>query len=326
MKTRLFALLAAASLFCGNAGAQAPAPDGYPSKPVTIVVQYPAGSAMDVVARLFGDAFTRKTGQPAIVVNRVGGGGNVAVNSMVNAAPDGYTLMFPGTVISPVSVTDPKSAAAFWNALTPVTELTRAPLLCATTPKTQATTLEQFIAWTKKSERVPFFGTSGVGGTPHFLIENLKAATGMRMTHVPFQGAPPAILAAAQGDIDFLCEATFLMKPFVDERKLVPLALSVSQPDANFPNLPALKAHGLADAELGVWHGIFAPVKTPPATVQRINSVLQGVLKDPELSKRLMALGYLPVGAGPDEFKAKIDGETRRLKKIAADLNLKFEY
>lgn len=307
--------------------AQTPTPDSsYPNKLLTIVVQYPAGSAMDVVGRLFGDAYTRKTGLPSIVINRVGAGGNVAVNSMGTAAPDGYTVMFPGTVISSLSVTDPKAAAIFWKTLTPVTLTSRVPLLCATSTRTKVTTMEQFIAWAKKKEPAPLYGTSGIGGTPQFFIESLKAATGIRMTHVPFQGGPPAIMAAAQGDVDFLCETPFLMKPFVADRRLVPLAFSASLPDANFPNVEPMKAHGLGDVELGAWHGFFAPVKTPPAQVRRIHALLLDLLKDPELVRRLHGLGLTTVGTGPDEFKALVEAETLRLKKIAADQNLKFDF
>ena len=297
----------------------------FSAKPMTIVVQYPAGGVADVIARDFGQAITAKTGQPVIVVNKPGAGGAIAATTTAQSAADGYTILFPGIAIGTQSVTDPDLAEKFMQTLTPVAEIVRGALMCATTPQVPAKTVAELVEFAKKAPKPIFYGTSGIGGTPHFAIEFLKGITGMPAVHVPFPGAPAVVTAALQGEVQFLCEAPVLIKQFVDQKKLVTLAATGTFRDPLFPDVPTMKEAGYPSFDFGVALGFFAPIKTPAPVLGKLNELLVSVATDPEAMKRITAMGYVSTGTTRQNFVSYVNNDIEKFKKIASDQNLKFE-
>ncbi len=314
--TRLLLILSV----CTPAWAQ----PAFPSRPVTMVVPFPAGSALDVVARALADEMRKHLGQPVVVENRAGAGGTLGSSHVARAAADGHTILF-GSVATHAIASGLYSKLSY-DALkdfTPVMQVTSSPLLVTGTLKLNATTLAELIAAAKAQPGKLNYGSTGNGTAVHLAAEVLKAGTGMDVLHVPYKGGPDAIQALITGDTAFMVTNLELALPQVRGGKLRALAVTGSRRIAALPDVPTLREAGVAGTEVTTWFGLFAPAGTPKAVAERLQRDAATALQD--LAKRGVVQADEAVGSTPEQFTAFVQAEHAKWGKVIKDLGLKLD-
>lgn len=305
---------------CSPAWAQ----PAFPSKPVTMVVPFPAGGALDVVARALADEMRKHLGQPVVVENRVGAGGTVGSGAVARAAPDGHTILFGSVAthaIAPgVYRTVPYDAL---KDFVPITQVTSSPLLVTASPKLNVSTLAELVAAAKAQPGKLNYGSTGNGTAVHLAAEVLKASTGMDVLHVPYKGGPDAVQALITGDTAFMVANLELALPQVRGGKLRALAVTGSRRIAALPDVPTLREAGVAGTEVTTWFGLFAPAGTPKAVVDRLQRDAATSLQD--VAKRSLVQADEAVGSTPEQFGAFVQAEHAKWGKVIKDLGLKVD-
>lgn len=305
--------------------AQAQSESTFPSKPITLLVALPAGSAVDTVARLLGQQISEDLRQPVIVVNKPGGSSAVAMAALAQAPADGHTLLFGASNMVGQAATSARFDAAVAKDLVPVSESVRGPLVIAVHPSLPVHTVQELVAYSKEHPDKLNFGSVGIGSSAHFVMEYFKARTGARLTHVPFPGAPATLQAALRGDVHVLAEVPALIKSYVDQGKLRALAVTGDTRYPPLPQVPSTTEAGLPDFDFGFWMGLFAPTGTPPAVVTKLNAAAVRAVKRPDVSARLTAMGYVPVGSTQQQFAQRVSGEIGKFRKIAQANDLRIQ-
>jgi len=314
--SRMFLILVA----CTPAWAQ----PAFPSRPVTLVVPFPAGGALDVVARALAEEMRKHLGQPVIVENRAGAGGTLGSGVVARAAPDGHTILLG-------SVATHAIASGLYRNLTydalkdfvPVMQVTSSPLLVTSSTKINASTLAELIAAAKAQPGKLNYGSTGNGTAVHLAGEVLKASTGMDVLHVPYKGGPDAVQALLTGDTAFMVANLELALPQVRGGKVRALAVTGSRRIAALPDVPTLREAGVAGTEVTTWFGLFAPAGTPKAVVDRLQRDAATALQD--LAKRSVVQAEEAVGSTPEQFTAFVQAEHAKWGKVVKDLGLKLD-
>lgn len=321
-RTLLVALAAALPLFAPAARAQG----GWPTKPVHIVVPAPAGSSLDIIARLLGEKLKDRWGQPVVIDNKPGAGGMLGVDVAAKAAPDGHTIA--------IGFNGPIAFAPFMyrrmpydpaKDLVPVVMTTSQPNVLAVNAQLPVKTTQEFLAWTKERGGRMNYSSLGIGSSSHLTMELLLAQTGLQGTHVPYNGSPPAALAVAQGEAD----ATFTTAPallnHVKAGKIRLLAVSSSQVPESLKQLPSLADAGVKDVESLAWNGLFVPTGTPATVVQQINADVNAALGDAQVRQVMDNQGLTVVGGTPADFRKVVDADTRRWGAIIRKIGLQLD-
>ncbi|WP_326539829.1 Bug family tripartite tricarboxylate transporter substrate binding protein [Pseudorhodoferax sp.] len=313
-RRRRWLAAAAASLACGVlAPALAQGGDAdFPKRPLKIVVGYAPGGTTDILARLVAPGLSEVLGQPVIVENRPGAGGNVGAAAVAAAPADGYTLMMgtAGNMTVNPWIYDLKFDTV--KDFAPISLIAAVPNLMVVNPAVPARTVPEFIAWAKTQPGKVFFASSGTGNTPHMTGELFNLRTGLSLVHVPYKGSGPALtdLIAGQG-----VQVSFDNMPsaigHVRNGTLRALAVTGATRSAVLPDLPTLQEAGLKDFDVQGWFGLFAPARTPPAIVARIHQATLAVLARPATRKSLDELGAIVVGNDPAAFARQVEAETR---------------
>jgi tripartite-type tricarboxylate transporter receptor subunit TctC len=318
---RLFLLAALMASALSLAHAQS-----WPSKPVRIVVPAPAGSSLDIVARLLGDRLKDRWGQPVVVENKPGAGGMLGVDLAAKAAPDGHTLAlgFNGPIaFAPFLYR--KMAYDPAKDLIPVIMTTSQPNVLAVNAAVPARSVKEFVDWAKSRGGKLNYSSLGMGSSAHLTMELFLAESGATGTHVPFNGSPPAALAVAQGEAD----ATFMVAPallaHVRAGKVRMLAVSSSQRPESLKDLPTLAEAGLPGVESLAWNGLFTAAGTPDDVVRKINADVNAVLQDASVKSALDAQGLTPVGGSAADFQRQVDADIRRWGAIITRIGLKLD-
>ena len=296
----------------------------YPSKPVRIVVPFAPGGVADNSARVVAEPLAIRLGQQVLVENRPGASGNIGTQQVAQAAPDGYTLLlgFDGTmVINPhVFPKIPFDTAADFA---PVTKLGDATLILVAHPSTGFKNLSQMLEAAKAK---PYsYGTSGTGGTPHLAMELLKLRTGAQLEHVPYKGGGPAVIDVLGGQIPLVFTAIASAQQYVRNGRLIGLGVPGARRSGALPDVATFQESGLAGFDVSSWTGIFAPAKTPPAIVARLQKELNAVLQSPFVKERYATLGIEPVGNTPAEFAAQVRADLARWQEVVKAANVKVE-
>lgn len=315
--------LAISLAFAGAASAQE-----YPTKPVRVVVPFAAGGgAPDVAGRLIAQGLTSQLGQQFIVDNRAGANGIIGTEAVVKSSPDGYTIL----VVSASIVVNPsiyrKLPYDTFRDLVPVTTVCDVEaLIFAVHPSVPAQTLQEFIAYARKPESRVSFGSPGHGNTLHLAAELFNVRAGLKMVHVPFKGSAPALAALLASDI----QAMFLTPPqgipMVQSGKLRGLGYTNKTRASALPNLPTMAEAGVQGMEFdGGWFGMFAPAKTPPAIVSRLQRAARDALNTPEIRERLAGFGMRGVGDEPAEFAKFVQAQVRMYADIVKAANIQPE-
>ncbi len=298
----------------------------WPSRPVKIVVPTGPGSSLDLIARTLGDKLAARWGQPVVVENKPGAGGLIGVDAAAKAT-DGHTLAigFNGPIaFGPFLYRQMPYDPA--KDLVPIVMTTSQPnVLAVSVDKVPAKTVAEFVAWAKALDGGLNYSSLGNGSSAHLTMELFLAEAGLRGTHVPFNGSPPAALAVAQGEV----HATFMvapaLMPHVRNDKVRLLAVSSVQRPDSLKDLPALATSGFPNVESLAWNGLFAPAGTPEAVVARINADVNAVLQDPAVRQALDNQGLTVVGGSAADFKRQIDADVRRWGPLITRLGVKLD-
>ena len=312
-------LIAAACLL---AASTAFAADVYPVRPVRIIVPFAPGGATDIVARLVGQKLNEGWGQPVVVDNRAGAGGNIGGDIAAKSNPDGYTLfMTSGSIVTANQHMYAKMPFSPEKDLVAVTNVASGPQAIVVNPSNPAKTLKEFIAMAKAKPKSMTFGSAGVGTQTHLAAENFIYASGIDVTHVPYKGEGPAVSDLVGGQIQFVTPNLSAAIAFVNTGKLRALAVTSKERSAQLPNVPAV-AEILPGFENLGWFGFMVPTGTPKAVIAKVHADTVKALANADLRKRITEIGMTAVGNTSEEFAKDIKVESERWAKIIKERNL----
>jgi tripartite-type tricarboxylate transporter receptor subunit TctC len=297
--------------------AVAVAESDYPSHPVRIVVGFGPGAAADLTARVLAEQLSRKFGQQFFIENKPGGGGTVAAQQVVRGPKDGYTLMI-GTAANVINgVLQPNLPFDFARDFTPIVLTTASPNFLVVNPSTGVTDTKGLIALSKAKPGQIFYGSSGVGTSPHLTGELFNMMAGISMTHVPYSGSAQAVTDLLADRIQVMFSPASTVLPHVEAGKLTALATSEKARAASAPELPTIWESALPGFDTSVWFGVVAPVGVPQDIIDKLSRALNEALKDPAAAKLLSAGGLDVKGGTPEEFGAYIASETKKYGDVA---------
>jgi tripartite-type tricarboxylate transporter receptor subunit TctC len=317
-------LTAFAGAFLALAGTTVARAQDFPTRPIRMVIAFPAGGPTDFVGRLVADKVKDILGQPVIIENKPGANGAIGADAVAKAAPDGYTL-FLSTVgavtITPHMRTDlPYDTLRDFAPVTMVVGNTTVMVVRADSPYKSAKDLAA--AAKEKPGQLPFAST-GVGSTTHFAMELFQTAAGIRFVHVPYRGAAPALTDLLGGQVAaFFADVPVLM-PQIQSGKVRPLAAASGNRNPKLPDVPTLAEEGYADTSSDNWYGLLAPAKTPPAIIAKINDAFVKAINDPVVKQKLIDSGAVPVADKPEQFGATLKAELDRWGKVVRDKGIK---
>lgn len=288
----------------------------YPAKPVHFVVAFTAGSATDIIARAVGDAVARGLGQPIVIDNKPGAGGTIAAAAIAKSDPDGYALLVhsAGHAVNPAIYPNlPYDTTKDFTAVAPLATLPN--VLVA--PPGRYKSLQQLVAAAKASPGKLNYGSAGNGSATHMNAEKFRASAGFDAVHVPFKGTPEALSEVMAGRLDFFFAPIVSALQLIKEGKVVALAVGTTKRAALLPDLPTTTELGYPGSDFTFWIGLFAPAKTPAATVARVSQEIATALQLPQIRERYAVLGAEPLSMKPDEFDAYVKGEIEQNGRIA---------
>jgi tripartite-type tricarboxylate transporter receptor subunit TctC len=301
------------------------AADWKPSKPVRIMVPI-VGSTNDVLARLVAPKLQEVFGQPFVVENKGGAGGNIGTLDVVRSTPDGHNLLvgYNGPLAINVSLFS-KMPFDPQKDLAPITLAVKAPQYLVVNPATGITNVKDFIAIAKTTPEKLNYGSVSVGSASHLTMEMMKSEAGFNITHIPYRGAAPAVSDLVAGMIQTGFFVPGNVQGFVKEGKLRLLASTGLKRFPSTPDVPTLSESGLKDFEATSWIGFLAPAGTPPHIIQRYNEEMVKILKSPEIQARLHEMEFEVVASTPGEFSRWIASETTRWGKVVKDIGVKLD-
>jgi tripartite-type tricarboxylate transporter receptor subunit TctC len=311
--SRTWSLLAVVALACLPAlAAQA---EDYPTKPIKWVVAYPPGGTTDILARIMGQALSERLGQQFVIDNRPGAGNNIGTEVVVNSAPDGYTILLANPANGINATLYKKLPFNFLRDIAPVAGITRVPNVMETNPNFPAKTVAEFIAYGKANPGKINMASSGNGTSVHLSGELFMAMTGIKMTHVPYRGANPALTDLMGGTVDVIFDNLPSSVEFIRGGKLRALAVTTDKRNAALPDVPTV-ADTVPGYEASAWFGIGAPKNTPPEIIAKLNKAVNEALADPKMQAKLADLGGLPMPGSPADFGKVMADETAKWEKV----------
>ncbi|WP_427912376.1 Bug family tripartite tricarboxylate transporter substrate binding protein [Ramlibacter sp. MMS24-I3-19] len=317
-------LLATAFLALAAVGAHAQDTANWPNKPLTFVVPYAPGGSSDTRARMLAAKMTGYLGQPIVVENKAGAGGNIGTDMIAKAAPDGYTFGIGN--FAPLSVNKAMMAKVPFDPakdLAPIVLIERGPLVMVVPEKSQFKTFQDLVSYGKAHPDKITFASAGVGGAYHLAGELLSEATGVPMVHVPYKGGGPATTDLLGGQVSFMFDMAPAVLPHIKEHKMRALAVATDKRLPQLPDVPTLSELGLKDMSMSNWFGLVAPAKTPKAIIAKLNDAANRALKDPVVVEAIQGPGNIIGGGTPEQFSTFVAGETARWSKVVKDKQIK---
>lgn len=305
----------------GHAAAQ-----GYPNRPIKIIVGFPPGQSVDVVARLVGPPMSQALGQPIPVDNRPGAGGAIGVNALLSAPADGYTTMIASS--GPMSINPHLSKVPFdpKTAFTPISMLASLQYVLVTTPDFPAKNVRELISLVKANPGKYNFAGSGNGTTQHLAGELFKLQAGLDIKFIPYAGSTAALTDLMAGRVSYAFETIATVLPLIQGGKLKALAVSSQKRSSQMPDVPTVaEAAGLPDFNVVAWIGLVARAGTPPEIANRLAAEAQKALQNPELRERYQTLGMDPVSSSPAELQRIMNEAYDRFGDVIKRANVKIE-
>ncbi len=296
----------------------------YPARPVHLIVGFPAGGPQDIVMRLIGQWLSERLGQSFVIENRPGAGGNVGAETVVRAAPDGYTLL---------SVSSPNAINAtlydnlnfnFIRDIAPVASIIRVPLVMEVNPSVPVKTVPEFIAYAKANPGKISYASAGIGTPQHVSAELFKMMTGVNMVHVPYRGAAPALMDLIGGQVQVMIDTTPASMAYIRAGRLRPLAVTTATRADVLPDLPTV-GDFVPGYEATSWFGVGVPKNTPAEIIEKLNKEINAALADPKIKARLVDLGGTVLPGSPAEFGKLIADETEKWAKVIKFAGIKPE-
>jgi tripartite-type tricarboxylate transporter receptor subunit TctC len=292
---------------------------GFPERPIRVIVAFPPGGSIDVVARILAEKLRVSIGQPIVVENRAGAAGNIAAQSVASSAPDGYTVLMTTSAIAISPWMSPTSLDAARD-LIAVTRIALSPYVLVVRPSLPAKSLDEFVALAKAEPGKLTCSTYGVGSPPHLALELFKQAAGIDVVHAPYRGFGQALPDLMAGLLSCAIETPANIEQHVRAGTVRPVAVTSGNELAMFPG-----AAPIPGATVEGWQGIFLPAGTPPPVVARINAEFVKAVRDPEVVKRLREIGFDPVGDSSEEATAVFGRDYERFGTVIRLLKLKAE-
>lgn len=295
----------------------------FPQKPIKVVIGFPPGGGIDIVARLIAPKLSESLGQPVVIDNRPGANGVLAMDHVAKSTPDGYTL-FLGTLgnlsINPSFY--PNLPFSVDKQFVPVTQVASLSFVLFTNPSVPANTLSEFVAYAKANPGVLNYSSSGAGGLPHLAGELFSAAVGSKMVHIAYKGSAPSISDVMAGQVQMTFEAAAAGAQQLKAGRLKALGVTGSKRVAFLPDVPTVQ-EVVPGFEVLNWYGLVAPAGTPKDTIRKLQQDIAKVMALPEIRDKMVAMGTDPVGSTPEEFGLYIKSETTKWGRIIRDGNIR---
>jgi tripartite-type tricarboxylate transporter receptor subunit TctC len=294
------------------------AADAYPNRPVRIVVPYLAGGILDALARLLSGSLQRSLGQPFLVENRGGAGGNLGTALVARAKAEPYTLLMGSS--GPLAINPALGQALPYDPIAdfaPIALMAATPLVLAVRADAPIATVADFIAWAKARPEPVLYGTPGIGTPQHMATELLRLRAGFAATQVPYQGSAAVITAMLAGDVGFVIENQALVLPQVEGGTLRALAVTSPQRSAALPDVPTLLETGLTGFETRGWYGLLAPAGVPAEVIAVLNQGVRDAVASPDVVAKLASFGSPIVTGSPDDFAQLIAADIARWRAVA---------
>lgn len=305
------------------------AQNSYPVKPIKFIVPYPPGGPLDTVARLTGHVVSQRLGQPVIVENKPGAGGNLGADAVAKAPPDGYTILMGAVATHAINPTLYKKMP--YNAqrdFSPITLLVSTPNVLVVNPSVKARTVAELIALAKREPGKLNFGSGSNGSAGHLAGELFKSMAGVDMTHVPYKGSAPALQDLLGGQLQIMFDNLASATPQIKAGKLTVLAITTAKRSAFAPDLPTVAESGgaqLAGFDISTWFGVFAPAGTPKEIIAVLNQEFNRAIQLQDVKEKLDAMGAEAIGTTPDAFATYIKTEATKyadvIKKSGAEVD-----
>jgi tripartite-type tricarboxylate transporter receptor subunit TctC len=313
-------------LAAGALASPALAQDTFPSRPVRIIAGFAAGGGVDLVARLLAEPMRAYLGQPVIVENNAGAGGQIGAQNVARAAPDGYTILL-GTAGEIAAGPQLYGAALPFNPTTafePLSLAVRVPNLLAVGAPIAARSVAELVAMAKAQPGRLTYGSGGVGNLTHLNGELFARVADVQLEHVPYRGTGALLADLTAGRVTMTFAATPGLLPLIRDDKVRPLGVTSRTRMASLPDIPAIAEYApMARYEMVNWYGFFAPAGTRPAVLDRLNAAIVAALRDPEASRRLVEQGCEPAPLTRDAFRAFVAAETTSLSQLIRDADIK---
>ena len=296
----------------------------WPKRPIHIVASFAPGSTPDLMARLLGDRLAQRLGQPVIVDNKPGAGGNLGHDAVAKAAPDGYTfgIANPGPlVISPLT-----GAALPYNPktdFTPLSVLASQPSILAVSSSLGVNTLAELVALLKQIPGKYNYSSIGIGSISHLAMELVALQSGTELVHVPYKSSPEAIQAVLAGDVQMACLPPIAVLPHVEAGKVRALAVTTAARSPFAPGVPTFAEAGVSGIEAVAWMGLIAPAKLPQPIIDKVAGEVKAMMAAPEVQDQLKKQFFQPVGSSPAEFAAYLKDEEARWRPVVAAAKIK---
>ena len=286
---------------------------------------FAAGGANDIVARLIQPSLERALGQPVIVENRPGASGVVGTDMVAKAAPDGHTLGVALATHSVNPAVNPRMPYDTEKDLAPVILIGKNPMMFLVNPGMPARSIAEFVALLKANPGKYNYATPGAASQAHLVVSHWSNLAGVSIQHVPYRGGAPATLATIAGDTQFAVMSSLVSAPHVESGKLRALAIGSLARDRHYPNVPTMAESGYPDIEAVTWVGLFAPAGTPREIVDRLNSVINRIIRDPDIASQLDQQGIVPAGGPPAALGSLVSAEIKRWTAVARENKISLE-
>lgn len=301
------------------------AAQSWPSRPVKMVVPFPAGGPTDVLTRVLSEKLGQALGQPVVVENRAGAGGTIGSDLVAKSAPDGYTLLMATGSTHSVGPYLGKVPYDPQKDFTPIVYVGFATNVLLVSPTLGVNNVRELIELAKKDPGKLNYSTSGIGSVAHLTSEMFASMAGIKLTHVPYKGTQLSISDLASGQVAMLFDNLMTGKPHVDSKRLKGIAVSSRSRSSIMPDVPTVAESGLPGFDSWNYFGIFGPANLPPAITARVNTEMNRILSDAAIKERFYTLGFEITGGTPAEFAAVMQSESQRWSKVIREANVKPE-
>jgi tripartite-type tricarboxylate transporter receptor subunit TctC len=296
----------------------------FPTRPIKLVIAYPAGGPTDFVGRLLAEKLKDDLGQSVIIENKAGASGTLGADYVAKSDPDGYTLFL--TTVGSVAITPNMRADMPYNPITdfaPITQVVRNTTVLVVRSDSPIGSAKELAALAKEKPNAVPFASTGIGTTPHLALELFQSAAGVKFLHVPYRGAAPALTDLLGGQVQALFADVPVLVSQIEAGKLRPLAAASDKRNPVLPQIATLAELGYPDTQSDNWYGLLAPARTPRPIVMKLNAAVTRALADPEVSKKLLASGAIPAATSPEQFGTLLADELARWGRIVREKGIK---
>ncbi|WP_084652177.1 Bug family tripartite tricarboxylate transporter substrate binding protein [Ottowia thiooxydans] len=296
--------------------------DNFPNRPVRLVVGFPPGGGVDVAARLVGAELGKRLGQPVVVDNISGAGGNIGTDRVAKAPADGYTLLFGSIALAINPSLYPKLSFDPLKDLAPVSLISTSPYVLMVNAQSPIRDLRDMVKVAQESPGKLRFASAGNGSGSHLFMELFLSTAGVRMDHVPYRGAAPAMTDVVAGHVPIVFDSIMTSLPYAESGKVRILGVSSKARSKISPEIPTLQEAGVPGYDATSWFGIFAPSGTPAAALKKLNQELVATIRTPEVAEKLRKLGAEPVGSSSEELGRFYQTEVERWRKVVKSVGV----